>query len=146
MNLHCFKLHWFYSISFDKSNIGKISGPESKTTVSEFTKRKTKFLCSVHLLHKAGATIRKFHVAVVQWQLRNVQRSVMHIQSYCFANLNLLLFCHSHCGRHHLCLTLLLSSKNFATMLTWHHTSPLYRGNQKKVKPSAISQEQNSWL
>ena len=32
--------------------------------------------------------IRHFHVVVVQGRQRNVQKSVMHAQSYCFANLN----------------------------------------------------------
>ena len=32
--------------------------------------------------------IRHFHVVVVQRQQRNVPKSVMHVQSYCFANLN----------------------------------------------------------
>ena len=36
--------------------------------------------------------IRHFHVVVVQRRLRNGQKSVMHVQSCCFANLNLLLF------------------------------------------------------
>ena len=30
--------------------------------------------------------IRNFHVVVVQWRQRNVQKSVMHVQSSCFAN------------------------------------------------------------
>ena len=33
-----------------------------------------------------------FHVVVVQWRQRNVQKSVMHVQSCCLANLNPL-FC-----------------------------------------------------
>ena len=37
--------------------------------------------------------IRKFHVLVVQRQERNVQKIVMHVQSCCFADLKLLLFC-----------------------------------------------------
>ena len=37
--------------------------------------------------------IRKFQVLVVQRQERNVQKIVMHVQSCCFADLNLLLFC-----------------------------------------------------
>ena len=37
--------------------------------------------------------IRKFHVLVVQRHERNVQKIVMHVQSCCFADLNLLLFC-----------------------------------------------------
>ena len=45
--------------------------------------------------------IRHFHVvqALVQRRLRNVQKSVMHVQSCCFANLNLLLFCCCRCRR-----------------------------------------------
>ena len=27
-----------------------------------------------------------FHVVVVQWRQRNVQKNVMHVQSYCFSN------------------------------------------------------------
>ena len=42
---------------------------------------------------KRAREIRKFHVAVVQQRLRNVQKSVMHVQSCSFVNLNLLLFC-----------------------------------------------------
>ena len=30
--------------------------------------------------------IRHFHVLVVQWRQRNVQKSVMHVQSCCFLN------------------------------------------------------------
>ena len=36
--------------------------------------------------------IRQFHVVVVQRRPRNVQKSVMHVQSCYFANQNLLLF------------------------------------------------------
>ena len=37
--------------------------------------------------------IRHYHVVVVQRRLRNVQKSVMDVQSCYFANLDLLLFC-----------------------------------------------------
>ena len=43
-------------------------------------------LSYVHVLH------RQFHVVVVQRRHRKVQKSVMHVQSCCFAKLNLLLF------------------------------------------------------
>ena len=49
--------------------------------------------------------IRHFHVVVVQWRQRNVQKSVMHVQSCCFACLNLLLYCRSRCRRHRRCLS-----------------------------------------
>ena len=56
---------------------------------------------------------------------KNVQKSVMHVQSCSFTNINLSLFCRSRCRRHHCRLSsLLLSSKNWATMVTWRHTSP----------------------
>ena len=42
---------------------------------------------------------RKFPAVVVQWRQRNVQKSLMHVQSCCFANLNLLLFCRFCCRR-----------------------------------------------
>ena len=44
---------------------------------------------------KQACEIRKFHVAGVQRRQRNVQNSVMHVQSCCFVNKNLLLFCRS---------------------------------------------------
>ena len=40
---------------------------------------------------KKKLKIWSFHVVVVQGRQRNVQKSVMHVQSCCFANLNLLL-------------------------------------------------------
>ena len=57
---------------------------------------------------KQAREIRKFHVAVVQRRLRNVQKSVMHVQSCCFANINLLLFNCSRCRRRRRCLNSLL--------------------------------------
>ena len=49
--------------------------------------------------------IRHFHVVFVQRRLRNVQKSLMRVKSYCFANLNLLMFCHSLCRRCPRCLS-----------------------------------------
>ena len=37
------------------SNVGKIFWVKSERTVCKFRKRKTKFLCCAHLLHKGGA-------------------------------------------------------------------------------------------
>ena len=51
-----------------------------------------------HCLVSTSSTkreIRQFHIEVVQGRQRNVQKSVMHVQSCCFVNLNLLLFCRS---------------------------------------------------
>ena len=69
----------------------------------------------------------------------------MHVQSCCFANLNLLLFCRSRCRRYRRCLSsLLLSSKHFATMVTLRHTSPLYSETQS-INHSALFKH-GKWL
>ena len=93
MKLHCFKLHRSYSVSFICQMLGKFSGVKSERTASKFRKRKRKLLCCVFTSSfKPVREIRRFHVAVVQRRLRNVQKSVMHVQSCCFDNVNLLLF------------------------------------------------------
>ena len=46
--------------------------------------------------------IRHYHVVAVQRRLRNVNKSVVHVQSCYFANLNLLGFCRSRCRRRRL--------------------------------------------
>ena len=46
--------------------------------------------------------VQRLHV------LRNVQKSVMHVQSCCFANPNLFLFCRSRCPRRRRCLSILI--------------------------------------
>ena len=53
--------------------------------------------------------IRHFHVVVVQRRQRNVQKSVMHVQSCCFTNRTLSLFWRSRCRRRRRCLSSLLS-------------------------------------
>ena len=49
--------------------------------------------------------IRHFPVVVVQRRQGNVQKSVMHVQSCCFANLHLLRFCRSRCRHRRRCLS-----------------------------------------
>ena len=43
--------------------------------------------------------IRYFHYEVMQQRLRNVKKSVMHVQSCCFANINQFRCCHSRSSR-----------------------------------------------
>ena len=45
----------------------------------------------------------------MQRQLTNVQKSIMHVQSCCFANLNPLLSCRTLCRHLHHCLSTLLA-------------------------------------
>ena len=56
--------------------------------------------------------IRHFHVVVVEWRHRNVQKSVMHVQSCCFTNLNPLLFSRPRCRRRRRCLSSLTQEHN----------------------------------
>ena len=89
-------------------------------------KLKRKFLCFVVFTYsiKRSREIRKIHVE--QRRLRNhICNNVWGTCKLmcCFANINLLLFfrCRCRCRR---CLnSLLLWSRNFATMVTWRHKS-----------------------
>ena len=63
--------------------LANFSEVKSERTVFKFRKRKRKFLRCAHLLRdlKRLREIRKFHVAVMQRRLRNLQKSAMHVQS-----------------------------------------------------------------
>ena len=94
---------------------------------------------------KRAREIRKFHIAVVQLRLRNVQKSVMHVQSCCFANLPLLLFCRSRCRRSRRCLSsMLLWSRNFATLVTWRHSTSLYCWFARDVTAAMLDDQNKS--
>ena len=77
--------------------LANVSGVEFKKTVSKFRKRKRKSLSCFHV-HFAKRW-------VVQRRQRNVWKCVMHVQSCCFVNLNLFLFCRSSCCRLCRCLS-----------------------------------------
>ena len=53
---------------------------------------KGKESCCLLFPSSTKCEIGHFHFVVVQRRLRNVQKSVMHVQSCCFANLNFLPF------------------------------------------------------
>ena len=65
-------------------------GVEFYITVAKFRKRKRKSLSL--FTSSSKREIGYFHVVVVQWWQRNVLKSVMRVQSCCFANLNRFLF------------------------------------------------------
>ena len=71
----------------------KFSDVESERTLSKLQKES---LCVGYSI-KWASEIRKFHVAVLQRRLRIIQKSVMHVQSCCFANIKHLLFCRARC-------------------------------------------------
>ena len=61
----------------------KRAGPSQQTE---------KEICCLVFPSSTKREIRHYHVVVVQRRLKNVQKIVMHVQSCCFANLNLMLF------------------------------------------------------
>ena len=75
---------------------------------------------------KKKREIRHFHVLVVQRQQRNVQKSVMHVQSCWFGNL-LLLFCRSRCRwrrcRRRRCLSSLFFDGNTLSYIRSRHST-----------------------
>ena len=61
--------------------LATFSGVESERTIPKFRKRNLKNFCVVFTYSiKRTCEIRKFHVAVVQRRLRNVQKSVINVQ------------------------------------------------------------------
>ena len=72
---------------------------------------KEKESCCLLFPSSTKREIRQFHVVVVQRRQRNVQKSVMHVQTCCFACLNLSLFCLSCCCRRPRCVNSLLRDK-----------------------------------
>ena len=96
-------------------------GLNPKGPYLSFEKEKDNFCVVFAYFVKRVREIRKFHVAVAQRRLRNVQKSVTHVHSCCFADINLWLFSSSLCRRWRRYLSSL--SRNFATMVTWRHTS-----------------------
>ena len=91
MDSHCFKLHRAYLISFNLSNVGEIFWVKSERTLSKVWKKIHFYVVFTDSINRA-CEIRKFHVAARQQPLRNAQKSVMHVQSCSFANLNPSLF------------------------------------------------------
>ena len=124
MNSHCFTVNRSYSFSFNLSNV---LGLNPKGPYLSLKKEKENFCVVFTYSVKQACEIRKFHVAVVQRRLRNVQKAWCACKVVVFLNINLLVFNCSRCRRRRRCLnSLLLRSRNFATMVTWRHISPLY--------------------
>ena len=64
--------------------------------VSNFKKRVLENHC-LAFIFSTKRKITQFCVVVILWQQRNVQKSVIQVQSCCFANLLLCRFCCHHC-------------------------------------------------
>ena len=86
------------SITFNSSNVGKFFCSWILKDYIKVKENKKKVIVRLFPF-STKREIRQFHVVVVQRRQRNVQKSVMHVQSCCFACLNLLLFCCIRCYR-----------------------------------------------
>ena len=89
---------------------------------------KEKESCCLVFQSSTNREIRHFHVLVLQWRQRNEQKSLMGVQSCCFANLNLLFFCRSRWPRRSRCLSSLMIDSNpsacscaWILRLCWHY-------------------------
>ena len=83
---------WQISLEFNSKALLQRTGKEKESCCLLFTSSS-----------KRG--MRHFHVVVVPWRQRNVQKNVMHVQSCYFADPNLLLLCCSQCRRRLRCLS-----------------------------------------
>ena len=119
VNSRCFKLNRTYSISFSSSSVGSFFLELNSKRLYQSSGKEKESRCLV-FPSWTKREMRHFHVVVVQRRLRNVQKSVMHEQSYCFANLNPLLFCpRSRCRRRRRLLSslMMLTKTTTTTMM-----------------------------
>ena len=77
---------WHFFLELNSKWLYRILGKEKESRLS--------LLCLVFAFC-TKREIRYFHVVVVQWWQRNIQKSVMHVNSCYFASINVLLFCRS---------------------------------------------------
>ena len=71
--------------------LAKFSGLNPKGPYLSLQKEKETFCVVFTYSVKRAREIRKFHVTVLQRWLKNLLKSVMHVQSGCFTDINLLL-------------------------------------------------------
>ena len=96
--------------------LAKFSGLNPKGPYVSLEKEKQNFCVVLTLSTKRARGIRKFHVAVVQQRLRNVQKCVMQVQRCFFCQSKPIVFFAVH--RRRCTNSLLFSSRNFVTMVT----------------------------
>ena len=77
---------WHFFLELNSKWLHRSSGKEKESRLS--------LLCLVFAF-STKREIRYFHVVVVQWWQRNIQKSVMHVHSCYFTSINKLLFCRS---------------------------------------------------
>ena len=85
------RFHWRRRCRIVRSLIGSLNVTLIRQMWAIFFGKEKESCCLV-FPSSTKREIRHFHVVVVQRRLRNVQKSVMHVQSCCFANLTYCLF------------------------------------------------------
>ena len=85
----CFKLNRAYSISFNSLKCWLLGINSYRLYRSSGKEKESRCLV---ITSSTKREIGHLHVVVAQWlQLRNVQKSVMHVKSCCFASLKVIL-------------------------------------------------------
>ena len=93
VNSRCFKLYRAYYISIKSSDVGHFLELNSKRLFRNSGKEKESR--RLVITSSTKREIWHVHVVVVRCRQRNMQKSLLNVQSCCFANLNLLSFCRS---------------------------------------------------
>ena len=104
VNSRCFKLYRPYFISFNSSNVGKCLWSWILKDCIKVPEKENKIvvLCSRPRQNVKSGVFTLYSCNDVK--LRNIiQKSVMHVQSCYFTNLNLLVYCRSPCRRRRRC-------------------------------------------
>ena len=94
-----------YSILFSSSNVGNFVWSWILKDCIKVQEKNKKLLLCLEFPSSTKREIWHFNVVVVKRRIRNVQKSMMHVQSCGFANRNLLLFCRSRWHRRRRCLS-----------------------------------------
>ena len=107
MNLRCFKLYRAYYISFTSSNVGKCfwSWILKDCIKVQEKKKKVVVLCS---RPRQNVNLGIFTLYMRNGGKEMYKTSVMHVESCCFANVNLSLFCRSRCRHRRRCWSSLI--------------------------------------
>ena len=124
----CFKLYRAYSISSNSPNASNFFLTLNSNGLCQNSGKEKESGCLVCTSSKKRE-IRYFHVVVVQWRQRNVQKSVMHVQSCCVANLNqLFFFCLSRWCRRS--IVIWTTDRSFLLNGTEHHDGKVWIRNR----------------
>ena len=108
MKSRCLKLNRAYSNSVQFVKWRQISLELNSKGLYWGSGKENQSCCLVFPRPRQNVKSGRFQAVVVQRRQRNAQKSLMHVQSCCFSNLNLLVFCRSRCRRRRRCISSLM--------------------------------------